>query len=216
MGDEQNTQQDREQQPDQAPQQTDTAPVSGGQAEPQGEPSWLGPRLERAKNSAIKDMLAELGIEDRAALKKMLTDFNVLREQQMSETEKREQDLERERKTREQAEQRLQQLEQQQRNDRIDAAIRAEAAKLRAEHPEDVITWARDRGSVDGLLDAEGKVVEAEVIKLVKQAREDRPKWFVGTGPGSPSNSDGRAPEPDAKAKAAAATAMRRRAQHTF
>jgi len=201
-----------------APQQPPAQPPV--QQPPQDDPNnppWLKGRLEQAQRSAVGDLLKELGVTSAEDIKKSLKRIADIEAANQTEAEKLTGLLEAERKAREAAEQRTQQLEDQQRQTAIEGAIRTAATAARAEAPDDVIMRARDAHGKDvEALFKDGKVDEAGVKALIDTIKVERPKWFIGTGPGSPSNNNGHAPEPDADAKAQARRDAERRARNAF
>lgn len=200
---------------------TGTTPVTSGQDTPadneQDAYPWLGERLDRARQSAIKELLKALGVSDADALKQQLQELTTIKQERMSEQEKLQAALEKAQQKAEEAERRAGELAAQAIRDRATAAIREAAAKANAQFPEDVVTWAvsNDVDFAD-LLDDGGKVKADAVQALIDQARKERPTWFGGSTPGSPSNAGGRTPEPDKKARQEASENVRQMIRNTF
>jgi len=223
MADEQNPVQPQVQTPDAgghnsgtpAPQQQPT-PTAAAPVVDQ-DPSWLKDRLDRAERSAVSKLLDGLGVTSADDLKGALQRVRDIEDQQKTAAEKLTAQLDAEKKARETAEQQVQAMREQQQQAAIDSAIRAAATAARAEVPDDVIMRARDAHTdkVAALL-KDGKVDEAGVKALIDAIKGERPKWFIGTGPGSPSNNNGSTPEPDAAVKQADRIDAERRARQRF
>lgn len=170
-------------------------------------PPWLPERLERAQRIAVEDLLKTLGFENTETLTTALGEFKTLRETQMTEQERQEKavtDAQAEiAQTKQEAEDLKGQLaaEKQQRlDDQRDAAVKDAARDAGAEHPEDIVLYAKsDAETLAGLMGEEGAVNTEAITALIKKAQEERPIWFGRRGPGSPSNADGKLPSTDKK-----------------
>lgn len=189
----------QEEQPQQP--STVTAPDNAGS----NVPSWLPERLERAQKSAVNDLLKTLGVETADELQNRLAALSKFESERQTESERAQAALEKEQKKRETLEQQLAKIQLEQRQTAVSNAISSAATAARAKHADDVVMWVRaNGGDLETLLGDDGKVKTADVEALVAKAKEARPDWFRGDGPGSPSNANGQAPEPDAKARAEA------------
>lgn len=199
------------------PTDTDTAPDNSGNT-PSGASSgnsstaWLAARLERAKSQAVKALLEELGVEDAKALKGQLAKLAELEQAQLTEQEKLQNALQAEQQKRETAEQKLAEMLSQMKRSQAAAAIREAARAANAQYPEDIVAWV-ERGDTDltSLLDEDGNAKTEDIKGLIEQACKERPTWFGGQTPGSPSNEGGQMPEPDAKTQQQAQAETRSR-----
>lgn len=176
-----------------------------------------GEARDKGRQTALTDLLSQLGVSDVSTLKDALSKLTQYENERKTETERQAEALAQERQKREAAEKTLAELQERQRQTALDSAIRTHAATLRAEHPEDVVTWARSGDhDLNALLTKDGTPIEEKVKELVEAARRDRPKWFIGTGPGSPSNAEGRAPDHTTAGKEVARVEAERRIRNMF
>lgn len=154
-------------------------------------------RLARAKNSAVAELLKDLGLESADALKSLVATARERADAEKSEAERAQAQVASLEQKLADAEKRAGDMEQARRADRLNAAILA-AAKS-ATDPSDVVAWANTDGQahLDGALDEDGAPVAAKVEALVAACKKTKPHWFRAGGPGSPSNSGGRPPDPD-------------------
>jgi hypothetical protein len=173
----------------------DTQPQQNGDKGDDGQYPWLKARLERAERVERERLLKDLGFEDPNSLKQFVETGRKLQEAQLTEREKLEKAIqERDAKIETLTKQYTEAVETRLR-DKRDAAIRDAAAKTRAEHPEDVLNWILLSGNSAGLVDKDGNVDEKAVLAQVEACRKERPNWFTGRSPGSPSNKDGTPPD---------------------
>ena len=185
----------------QTPAQNPTASPNGGTESQDQSPAWLPRRIEEERKATLNRLLKKLGVQSQEELEAALTEGRKLKEAQMTEAEKAANDLKVETRRREAAEARVTELEAAQVRTVIDSALKDAAKGVK--YPLDVITHARTHLAEDvaKLVVKDGNVDPKEVEKLVAKVKAARPDWFIGGGPGSPSNRGGRVPEPGAKEK---------------
>jgi len=179
----------------------DTQPAPSGDTglDPEKQYPWLKDRLDRAKRVEREELLKTLGFEDPDSLKSFVDEGRKLQESQLSEREKLQKAIqERDAKIDKLMKEKDEAIQSRVR-DKRDAAIRDAANKIRAEHPEDVLTWILTSGDVADMVDESGSVDDKKVLAQVEACRKERPNWFGGKGPGVPSNRDGT--PPDSKAE---------------
>ncbi len=205
--------------------QTGTPPANGGsgssgqsgQGGSQDDPSLLkltsaqlSERLDRAKNTAVSELLKQLGFEKPEDLKTTVDQFKAAQDAQKTELQKAQDALTKAQADAKAAQERAAALEEQRIADKLNRAI-SDAAQggdeygtktLRAFSSEDVITWIRSQSGASAdelakLIDESGKVDAKKVGELVKACQKARPHYFQAAGPGSPSNRGGKAAEAD-------------------
>lgn len=200
--------------------QTGTPPANGGsgtsgqQTQGGADPNLinmtsaqLAERLDRAKNTAVTDLLKQLGFDKPEDLKTTVEQFRQAQDAQKSELQKATDDAAKLKTRAEQAEAEVKGLAQARLDDKLNLAIGAASQggeeygtkTLRAHNVDDVIVWAREQSGEDlsKLIDEAGKVDVKAVGELVKKAHKARPHYFQSGGPGSPSNRGGKPPEQD-------------------
>lgn len=186
----------------------------------------LAERLDRAKNSAVSELLKTLGFEKAEDLKTLVDQAKQAQEASKTELEKAQTAATKAKADLEAAQQQNKDLEAARLADKLDSAI-TEAAKgseeygtktLHAYNAKDVIGWARNESGEDltKLLSSDGVVDGKAVGELVKKAHKARPHYFQTAGPGSPSNRGGSAPEPNAEEKKKAAQAQAQNLRNRF
>lgn len=187
---------------------TGTPPENNGgngqqqQTNQQADPAFLAERLERAKRIERETFLRELGFEKPEDLKAIIEAERKRKESDMTETQKAAAEAERLRKENATLQEQVKNAEKARREDQVQNAIRAAATAAKAQYPDDVIEYARKLNSnLDSLIGDDGKVDQKAVEKLIEGTKKDRPTWFGGSNPGSPSASNGKPADLDAERK---------------
>lgn len=167
----------------------------------------LAERLDRAKNTAVGELIKTLGFEKPEDLKTAMEQWRSSQESAKTDLEKAQSAAAKAKTDLEQANAAIQQLKQARLDDRLNAAITVASQgseeygtkTLRAFSAEDVIAWARTQSGEDltKLIDETGKVDAKAVGELTKKCQKARPHYFQASGPGSPSNRGGKPPEQD-------------------
>lgn len=178
----------------------------------------LKDRLTRAEESTTKKLLEKLGIDNLDNL-----EATVKAEKQRSESEKSElqkaldklADADKKIKdTEERANKLAQDMIVKERNSEIKEALRGE----RATKPDAVLILmaASKPEMVEAVADKEGKINKDALKALVDAAKKEHAEYFVGKGPGSPSNNQGRVPERDSKIREKADAQLKRKVRRSL
>lgn len=161
-------------------------------------PQWLPDRLEKAEKKGIENFLGELGLGGADELKAIVSDYQALKEAQMTEAEKRQQ-AEQDRLTemetlKSENAKLLAQIEQanavQVERQRSDVILQEFS---QSPYAKDILRLIKDEYSADyeSLLGDDGNVNDEIKAKLVKEISEKRGEWVrVSSSPGSPSASN--------------------------
>ena len=158
----------------------------------------LKERLDRAKESGVKDVLAALEVEDLETLKSSLTEFREIKDSERTELERAQERLERLESERDQLIAEKEQIAEEYLNSQRIQALRN--ASEEASDPEDVVLWAQSTRPEDflNLVNEDGSIDPKDVTKLVAACKEAKPHYFnKKKSPGSPSNNDGKVPGVD-------------------
>lgn len=196
---------DNNNQQSQNPQTTPApAPANGGDGQ-QVDPKWLNERLDRAKNSAINELLKALGFEKQDDLKGLVDKARQDEAAKLSEVEKATKALDKEREARSAAEKAVVELKAERLRDKQQSALKDAAREAKAKDPNDILMWAKEYAAADlsGLVNEDGTIEEKAVKALIAKAQAAKPDWFGAVaGPGSPSNRTGKPADPKAQVEA--------------
>lgn len=153
------------------------------------------------KQSALKALLEELGLDSVDSLKTTIETEKKRKEAEMSEAEKLQKALEKALADLKAKDDAIAQTEQTARNERRDSAVKTALrdANVRKEDADDAFILMRERGMLDTLLLEDGKVDSKAVEAAITEFKSKKPAYFAPTSPGSPPNTGGRAPAPDQK-----------------
>lgn len=194
-------------------QQTSTDTASSGQSQSaktftQAElDHHAGERAKRAAEAAVKKILGKLGVasEDEIdPLKTTIEDARKRKEADMTEAQKALAERDQLAKQKADLEARVVAIELERRNERIDAALKAEAAKLKSPDVDTVLMFARaeHKATLDTLLSEDGVIDTKALSTLLETIKTQKPHYFAALplGAGSPSNAGGRTVSADADA----------------
>lgn len=168
------------------------------------EPKWLPERLARARATAVKDFLKELGLDSPDTLKTILTDAKKAADERkeadkanLSEVEKIRLQMAETAAAKSEAEKLLATERETFKLERLDSALRLQVAG--AKYPALVVKAIYDDNEAAKLLDEDGKPNAKAIEKAVEKARTDYADLFKEPAktPGSPSNGMNRAPDTD-------------------
>lgn len=183
---------------------TETQPVKQGEGAGTGggEPKFTQKDMDRvateraaqAKQSAINDLLSDLGFENADALKSLVTAAKERADAEKTELQKAQEALAAEKAKTEAAVKQLADANAARRADKVDGRILALATSAKALYPQDVVTHLRNTqtDALNAAINDEGAVDDKAIGKLIEDVRKERAAWFGSTAPGSPSNAGGK------------------------
>jgi DNA-binding transcriptional regulator YbjK len=156
----------------------------------------VGKTRKDARDTAISDVLKELGLTSKDELKSTIEDARKRKEADMSESEKAKAELETERAAKTALEQRIATLETERRNEKLTSALTSKAVSLKANDADDVLRYARDKHAEEltALMDETGQVDDKKLTALLDKIKAAKPAYFtpLATTLGSMSNGGGR------------------------
>lgn len=176
---------------------TETAPVNSGNTStpvvPQDTVNKLvGQARVEGKQTALTELLKELGVESKDALAALLKGQKEREEAEKTAEQRALEALESERKKASAYEEQIRVMQASQRTERRDNAVRFE---LRNAHDDEaVLEWLRretNKPMLEKVLTADGSVDKDAAKAAVEKARKDAPYLFKSGSPGSPSNAGG-------------------------
>lgn len=157
----------------------------------------VGKTRKEARETAVADVLKELGLTSKDELKATIEDARKRKEAEMSESDKAKAEAETERKAKESALAQLTALHAERRHDRIQSAFTRAATALKAQDTEDVWRYARDKHAdeLNALADESGAVDDKKVTALLEKIKVAKAVYFTPptTTLGSMSNNGGSA-----------------------
>lgn len=154
----------------------------------------IGEARRKGRESAVADLLKDLGFEKADDLKALVTDARKRQEADMTEAEKAKAAKEAAEKERDELKARLEAAERQRLTDRRDAAIRSAltSAGVKSLDKTFAVLASLKSKDIGAVLKDDGTVDDAKVRALVDGAKKDYPEDFKTGGAGSPSLSGGR------------------------
>jgi vacuolar-type H+-ATPase subunit I/STV1 len=170
----------------------------------------LNDRLKRAQQSAIKNLLKELGLSDVDTLKAKVGGQPTQQQpapETNSELDELRQTLEQLKAESEQLKAEKEKAEQLRRDGLVNDAIKNAVKGVK--YPDDVVTLIRSSyKDIAKAWKEDGTIDTTVITAAIEEARKARPEWFAPMTPGSPSNFGGTPPQVDQKKKEAAAKAQ--------
>lgn len=180
----------------------------------------VGKTRKDARETAIADMLKELGLtskDDIKTLKATIEDTRKRKEAEMTEAQKAQALLQQVSEEKSQLEALLNAERMERRHDKIASALSSAASKLQAKDTDDVLTQARDKHAdeLNAVMDDAGNVSKEKLDALLEKIKAAKPHYFgaiTGTVTGTviPSNANGRSLPPHSKELETASKNLRR------
>ncbi len=156
----------------------------------------VGKARQEGKAVALKDILAELGLDSPDALKSLVTDAKAKREAEMSEAQKLQAQLEAERKAKAEVEARVLALQQATVMERKSQAFLRGASASGVKQADDllILIQAKHGEKFNAVFSEDGAPDDAKLKAFLKEMQTAFPSFFGPQGAGSPSNAGGVAP----------------------
>lgn len=203
----------------QQPEQNNEPATSQGNNE--GEPSFtqaeldriVGERAKRAKDVAVKEILEKLGASDVDSLTTLVEEARKRKEAEMSEAEKAQALVEKERARAKQLEDELKQLKASQIAQRRDSAFKTALRNAGATNEDDlaILVNAKMSDQLLKVFDDSGNADDGLMEAFIKDVQSKYDNYFATSGAGSPSKSGGTPPSNRAHAIEQAKEEIKRR-----
>lgn len=149
---------------------------------------------ESGKSEAMAELLKSLGVDKLEDATAAIKERNALRDSQLTETQRLEKERDEAKKEAEDAKAARAAMEQERALDRRNDDIKQALTTARCSNPVKVMALisVMQSDELKATLKADGSVDKVAVNKLVEAAKKEHKEYFIGTGPGSPSNNNGR------------------------
>lgn len=156
----------------------------------------VGKTRKEARDTAVSDVLKELGLATKDELKSVIEDARKLKQSQMSELEKANALLEAERKEKERLQAERDTERQQRRHDKIFAHIERAATTAKANDAETVLLYLKEKHglALNEVMADDGTIDDKKVTALMDKVKTEKPVYFTPSTSvlGSQSNFGGR------------------------
>jgi sulfur carrier protein ThiS len=167
----------------------------------------VGKTRKEARETAIADLLKELGLTSKDEVKSTIVEARKRKESELSEAEKLQAERDKAAKERDDAIAERDKERTERRNDKIAAALSTAASKLQAKDTDDVLRYARDKyaDELNAMMDESGAIDTKKVDSLLEKIKADKGHYFsdgkaVVQATVIPSNANGRAVNGEAEA----------------
>lgn len=149
---------------------------------------------ESGKSEAMADLLKSLGVDKLEDATAAIKERNALRDSQLTETQRLEKERDEAKKEAEDAKAARAAMEQERQLDRRNDDIKTALTTARCSNPVKVMALmsVMQADELKATLKADGTVDKVAMNKLIDTAKKEHKEYFVGGGPGSPSNNNGR------------------------
>jgi hypothetical protein len=170
-------------------------------AQPSGVPQdtvnkLVGEARKSGRETAVKTLLEELGLESLDTLKALVGEVKTQRDKDMTEAQKLQAQLEQERKAKAELDSKVQALQSQFLNERKRTTFEAVAKSAGVKQADDllILVKAKKQAEFDALFDDNGATTDDKMKAFLKDVQTVFPAFFGAQGAGSPSNSGGMSP----------------------
>jgi small-conductance mechanosensitive channel len=183
----------------------------------------VGKTRKEARETAIADLLKELGLTSKDEVKSTIVEARKRKESELSEAEKLQAERDKAAKERDDAIAERDRERTERRNDKIAAALSTAASKLQAKDTDDVLMHARDKHAEEfnALIDEAGAVSKEKLDALLEKIKVAKPHYFgdgktVVQATVIPSNARGTANGTDSRVKQEGVQQLRRQIRSGF
>jgi sulfur carrier protein ThiS len=183
----------------------------------------VGKTRKEARETAIADLLKELGLTSKDEVKSTIVEARKRKESELSEAEKLQAERDKAAKERDDAIAERDRERTERRNDKIAAALSTAASKLQAKDTDDVLRYARDKyaDELNAMMDETGAIDTKKVDSLLEKIKADKGHYFsdgkaVVQATVIPSNANGRASGTDPRTKQEGVQGLRQQIKANF
>jgi sulfur carrier protein ThiS len=183
----------------------------------------VGKTRKEARETAIADLLKELGLTSKDEVKSTIVEARKRKESELSEAEKLQAERDKAAKERDDAIAERDRERTERRNDKIAAALSTAASKLQAKDTDDVLRYARDKyaDELNAMMDESGAIDTKKVDSLLEKIKADKGHYFsdgkaVVQATVIPSNANGRASGTDPRTKQEGVQGLRQQIKANF
>jgi len=149
---------------------------------------------ESGKSEAMAELLKSLGVDKLEDATAAIKERNALRDSQLTEKERLEKERDEAKKEAEDAKAARAAMEQERQLDRRNDDIKTALTTARCSNPVKVMALmsVMQADELKATLKADGTVDKVAMNKLIDTAKKEHKEYFMGSGPGSPSNNNAR------------------------